>query len=149
MVLRAWSRDTSPGKGAPMARTCDILVVEDNAEIGALVNVLLDQEGYCVDVVADYRAAAAKLDSARFDLVLLDTPGAPLTAAHWDAMAQLRELARDTPVILFTAHHDDTLTDQVARGFHGVIRKPFDLDTLVAVVERAMPDDCAAEAVVA
>lgn len=131
-----------------MTRTCDILVVEDNAEIGALVSVLPDQEGYGVDVVADYRVAAAKLGSDRFDLVLLDTPGAPLTAAHWDAMAQLRELAGDTPVILFTAHHDDTLTDQAARGFHGVFRKPYDLDALIAVVERALPDDCAAHAVV-
>ena len=132
-----------------MARPCDILVVEDNAEIGVLVNVLLDEEGYCVDVVADYHAATAKLGSARFDLVLLDTPGAPLTAAHWDAMAQLRELAGDTPVLLFTAHHDDTLTDHAARGFHGIIRKPFDLDTLVAAVNRAMPDECAAVAVIA
>jgi CheY-like chemotaxis protein len=76
-------------------------------------------------------------------LVLLDTPGAPLTVAHWDAMDRLRLLAGATPVVLFTAHHDDLLGDHAARGFHGVIRKPFDVADLLAVVNLTVPDDCA------
>lgn len=128
-----------------MARVCDILVVEDDPEIGTLVGDLLDMEGYRVTVAAHYHAAAAALAAGRFDVVLLDTPGAPLTAAHWDAMGRLRALAGDTPVVLFTAHGDNALDDHAARGFHGVIRKPFNLDDLLAVVNVIMPDDCAPE----
>ena len=126
-----------------MARVCDILVAEDDAEIGMLVRDLLGVEGYRVTVAADYQAAAAALAGRRFDLVLLDTPGASLTVARWEAMARLRALAGAAPVYLFTAHADRTLDDLAARGFHGAIRKPFDLDALVAVVSDLMPDDCA------
>jgi hypothetical protein len=53
-LVRAGSRDDTPGKGAEMARECDILVVEDDAEIGMLVRDLLNMEGYRVTVAANY-----------------------------------------------------------------------------------------------
>lgn len=128
-----------------MAQVCEILVVEDDAYLGELVRDILGDEGYRVTAAADYPAAAAALTRQSFDFVLLDTPGAALTAGDWDRMARLRGLAGDTPMVLFTAHHQTEVADSAARGFHAVIHKPFGVDDLLAVVNRALPDECVAE----
>ena len=128
-----------------MARVCAILVVEDDGDLGALMRDLLDIEGYSVTWATDYAKAATALRTACFDAILLDTPGAPLTADHWGAMARLQALAGGTPVILFTAHHTEAIADHAAHGFAAAIRKPFQLDDLLAVINRTLPDDCDAD----
>lgn len=128
-----------------MARACEILVVEDDPSVGALVRELLGDEGYRVTVVATYEAALAALDGSAFDVVLLDSPGAPLTADHWRAMACLRDRAGATPVVLFTAHREADVNEYAARGFRSVIFKPFDVEALLAAIDAALPDDCEPE----
>jgi CheY-like chemotaxis protein len=127
-----------------MARVCEILVVEDEADLATVVRDLLSEEGYRVTVAASHATAGALLAVERFDVVLLDSPGAALGEAAWAAMARLRALAGDTPVVLFTAHHPALVGDVAAHGFAAVVHKPFDLEQLLAVVDRELPADCEA-----
>lgn len=116
-----------------------ILVVEDDPDIQELISYNLKREGYSVLLAGSAESAAAKLESARPDLVLLDVmlPGK-------DGLEFLRALRRKDafaalPVILVTAKGEDS--DQVAGlelGADDYVPKPFSPRVLVARVRAAL-----------
>jgi two-component system OmpR family response regulator len=81
-----------------------VLVVDDDAELRALLAKYLESNGYRVALAADGREMRAALDATRPDLVVLDVmlPGE-------DGLALCRELrARSSlPVIMLTARVDE------------------------------------------
>ena len=52
--------------------TAHVLVVDDEADIRALIDEILSDEGYQVTVAADAAEARTARDQDKFDLVLLD-----------------------------------------------------------------------------
>ena len=110
-----------------------LLLVEDDAMIGAAVEEGLRREGHTVDWVRDGREAEVVVPGASYDLVLLD-----LGLPRRDGLAILRSWrARGVsiPVVIITAR--DAVTDRVAgldAGADDYLVKPFDLDELSARV---------------
>src|SRR6478752_4637688 len=79
-----------------------ILMVESDVELGELVSLILEDEGYAIIAAHAPTDAVALLSQVMFDLVLTDgfskTAGAVLAK-----VADLRDAAGVTPVVLFTA----------------------------------------------
>ena len=118
-----------------------LLVVEDDPAIAEVARLCLQEEGYRVAVATTFAQAVEALTHTRFALVLADTLGA--TAARpdterWVLLEQLRVVAGYTPVVIFTAHRAQDFAGFAARGFRDLLLKPFDLDELVATVQRSM-----------
>jgi two-component system response regulator QseB len=112
-----------------------VLLVEDDAMIGASVRAGLRQDGFAIDWVTDGRAAEAALatDGEAYDVVLLDL-GLPQKGGL-DVLRGLRAKGRDVPVLIMTAR--DAVADRVAgldAGADDYLVKPFDLDELAARV---------------
>lgn len=117
----------------------DVLVIEDDAAIRALVCEALGDAGYAVAAAGDLPQAVDALARARFDLVLADPLGPAATEPgtdRWAALTHLRDLAGGTPVVIFTAGRDGDFAGFEGRGFSDLLRKPFDLDELLALVRR-------------
>jgi len=114
-----------------------LLLVEDDAMIGAAAQQGLRQDGYAVDWVRDGAQADAALAATPYDLVLLD-----LGLPRRDGLALLRgwrERGRDVPVLIVTAR--DAVGDRVAgldAGADDYLVKPFDLDELAARVRAVL-----------
>jgi two-component system response regulator QseB len=108
-----------------------LLLVEDDAMIGAAAQQGLRQEGHSVDWVRDGREAEAALAGTPYDLVLLD-----LGLPRRDGLAVLRGWRAkriETPVVVITAR--DAVADRVAgldAGADDYLVKPFDFDELSA-----------------
>jgi two-component system response regulator QseB len=108
-----------------------ILIVEDDASLGAGLKTGLGQDGYAADLVQGADAAEHALRLERFDLMVLD-----LGLPGRDGLALLRDLRRDgycLPVLILTAR--DEVGDRVAgldSGADDYLVKPFDLDELSA-----------------
>jgi len=121
--------------------TPTILVVEADADIRAITAEVLRDAGYRA-VAAPTRAAAhTALRAVRFALVLSGTLGRGRPPhEHWRALEALRDAAGATPVVIFTAHTPARFADHAARGFAGLVPKPFDVDELLAVVRAALGD---------
>jgi two-component system response regulator QseB len=108
-----------------------ILLVEDDAMIGAAARDGLRQDGFAVDWVRDGKLAEAALAGGIYELVLLD-----LGLPRRDGLSLLRaRRARgdDTPVIIVTAR--DAVAERVAgldAGADDYVVKPFDLDEIGA-----------------
>jgi two-component system response regulator CpxR len=117
-----------------------ILVVEDDAELAAMICEYLGPEGFEADAVHDGAAAAAS-DPAGYDLMVLDVmlPN----RSGFDVLRALRRHS-DIPVILLTAR--DGETDRVVGlelGADDYVPKPFRPRELAAriraVLRRARP----------
>lgn len=116
-----------------------ILLVEDDAAIREALNEVLIDLGYEVVCAPDGRRGLALAAEQPVPCpILLDWRMPVLDGPEF--LSGLRQLPRgdEFPVILSTADRSATLAavgDRVA----GVLSKPFDLDALVAVLDRVAP----------
>lgn len=108
-----------------------IILVEDDAQLGAAIQRALQRLSYTVTWLRDGRAALAALADRTADLVLLDLglPGRD----GLDVLIEARRSHVDTPVIVMTAR--DGLEARVAgldAGADDYLVKPFHLEELAA-----------------
>ncbi len=115
-----------------------ILVVDDEADIRGLVQEILTEEGYDVEVAAN--AAEARLARSRggHDLTLLDiwmpdTDGITLLR-EWNAVA-----TSGAPVVMMSGHGTvETAIEATRLGAFDFVEKPLSLAKLLRTVERAL-----------
>lgn len=124
---------TLPEKSAPT-----VLVVDDEALIRWSLAEMLGERGYVVTEAADGRMAVAAIESAAepFDVVLLDyrLPD----SADLRLLATVRRLTPASQVIMMTAHSSPELAQGAAAlGAYRVISKPFEVESLAALVNQA------------
>ncbi len=109
-----------------------ILVVDDEDAVRALIRRTLEEKGYRVVTVADGNEGLAKLDQGGIDLVLLDIKMPGLDGF------QVLELIRrrsNLPVIMLTGMDQvSALYDSLDIGADDYITKPFSPLELVARV---------------
>lgn len=118
--------------------TSHVLVVDDEADIRALIDEILSEEGYKVTVAGDAGEARTARGQAKFDLVLLDIwmPGT-------DGISLLREWSEpgdlECPVVMMSGHGTvDTAVEATRLGAFDFVEKPLSLAKLLHTVERAI-----------
>jgi CheY-like chemotaxis protein len=114
-------------------REDSILIVEDNEDFRGLVRTALEQEGFTVREAGDGEEALARLRESGVPhcLMLMDLMMPGMTG--WDLVSVMRgdPLLRNNPIIVTTAVPEDAPS-----GVDAILTKPFDLDSLLRVVER-------------
>ena len=114
-----------------------ILIADDEESLRWVLEKGLGQAGYEVKAVKDGDAAIRAVEAEPFDLIFLDLkmPGIDgLTA-----LARLRQIRADAQVVMITAHGTmDTAIQAMQRGAYDYLAKPFDLDEVVLLAERAL-----------
>ncbi len=117
--------------------TARILIADDEDNLRWVLDKGLTQAGYEVTSVKDGASAIREFEAEPFDLVFLDVrmPGIDGLAA----LARLREIRPDATVVVMTAHGTmDTAIQAMQRGAYDYLAKPFDLDEVVLLCERAL-----------
>lgn len=119
-----------------MARK-SILVVDDEKSQREILEMILSGEGYNVTTASSGEAALKFAHERRFDLVLTD-----MKMTGMDGIELLQQLlAYDSSiiVILLTAHGSiDSAKEALRRGAFDYLQKPYDRDTLLETVGRAL-----------
>jgi len=118
-----------------------VLVVDDEALIRWSLAEMLGDRGYSVTEAGDGRMAVAAIENAEepFDVVLLDyrLPD----SADLRLLEKVRHLAPTSQVIMITAHNSPELAQGAAAlGAYRVISKPFEVESLAALVKQAQTD---------
>src|ERR1044072_1713529 len=113
-----------------------ILVVDDEANIRALIDEILSEEGYDVTTAADAKQARAARKEHEYDLVLLD-----IWMPDTDGISLLKEWSENGAagaVVMMSGHGTvDTAGEATRLGAVGFIEKPVSPATLLRTVEKA------------
>ena len=138
-------RFTLDGEGAPFGR--NVLIVDDDRDIGDLVRAILTDEGFSVSLLHHQQQDTLRIavNQLEPDCILLDGASPGEYGSSWEDAAWIANRDRAIPVIMFTAHQAaldeaDTMESERSRDarFSGILPKPFDLDRLVSVVSRSV-----------
>src|SRR5213075_2783377 len=115
----------------------NILVVDDEKSQREILEIILADEGYDVTTASSGEAALKFARERRFDLALTD-----LKMTGMDGIELLQKLlTHDSSiiVILLTAHGSiDSAKDALRRGAFDYLEKPYDRDTLLETIRRAL-----------
>jgi len=115
-----------------------VLVVDDEADIRALISEILTDEGYGVTVAANADEARSARGMSKFDLVLLD-----IWMPETDGITLLREWSdtgeMNCPVVVMSGHGTvDTAVEATRLGAFDFVEKPLSLAKLLRTVEGAL-----------
>ncbi len=118
--------------------SCCVLVVEDDSSIRRLVRMVLEREGYRVDVAADGVEAVLKLGLAEYDVIVLD-----LMMPNLDGFSFMDTITEADPdrlrrIIVTSAASPAVIRERLTgRPFH-MLPKPFDIQELAARVRECI-----------
>lgn len=113
-----------------------VLLVEDKAELRAMLRKALEKAGYKVDEAPDGSSAIEKIRNRRYLVVLTDLklPG----ASGLDVLREARRADAMIPVILITAYGSvEEAVTAMKDGAFDFIQKPVELEHLKLLVARA------------
>lgn len=117
------------------ARKGEVLVVEDDFAIRETLRELLEDEGYHVVWASNGREALTQLRATRPSLILLDLMMPVMDGWEFRTAQQRDPTLAGIPVIVISADH--ALEHKVSSlEVEGWLAKPFELDALLAAVER-------------
>ncbi|MBP2671611.1 MAG: putative Nitrogen assimilation transcription regulatory protein (ntrC)(synonyms:glnT, glnG), partial [candidate division NC10 bacterium] len=114
-----------------------VLVVDDEESVRWALTKALERAGYRVDVAADGPSGSSAAENPDVDLVLLDVrlPGQDGLAV----LGELRKRRPDLPVIMMTAYGTlQVAVEAMKQGAYDYIGKPFDVDEVLLVVDKAL-----------
>lgn len=116
-------------------RTVQILVVDDEPMVRTVTAKLLRLKGHDVTEADGGPTALDRFDEGGYDLVITDLSMPEMSGR--ELAHHLRKLDKNLPVILLTG---DTDAHDGSGSVNAVVRKPFKLDELEAVIQRVLAE---------
>jgi DNA-binding NtrC family response regulator len=123
-----------------MPDTIRILIVDDDAEMRALLVDELRGEGYQVTDAADGAEGALACRSSRFDVILMDKnmPG----PSGLDLLPGFRRTCPHAQIIMMTAFGDvASYVEAAEKGAADFLFKPFRIEEMKAAIRRTLTPD--------
>src|SRR6476646_3389204 len=111
-----------------------ILVVDDSADNSFLIQAILEEEDYKVDIADSGMAALAKIDEFPPDLILLDVMMPGMDGYEVTRRIRDNEKLPFIPILLITAYDQPSVAKGLDTGADDFIRKPVEFDELLARV---------------
>lgn len=120
-----------------MNKKIKILLLEDDTILAQTMVQILEQEDYDVTLVNDGEEVMEYTYENRYDLYLFDI-NVPLLNGK-EALKLLRDAQDNTPTFFITALRDtNSILDGFDSGCDDYIKKPFDLDELLARIKAVL-----------
>ncbi len=123
--------------GSSKNRGETVIVADDDASIRTVLTRALEGQGYKVRTANSVASLLALVDIAPADLIITDVymPEASVL----DVLPHIKSAQPNVPLIVMSAHSTLRMAiDATAHGAYEYLAKPFDLDEMLAVVERAL-----------
>ena len=114
-----------------------VLIIDDEAAIRESLEILLELEGFVVEVAPDGEKGLQTLEESVFDLVLLDLalPG----QSGFQILQTIRARHANLPVVMITAYGTvQNVVEAMHYGANNFIQKPWDNEKLLADIRAAI-----------
>jgi len=120
-----------------MSSRSQLLIVDDDTAMREMLSSLFRDRGYAVEEAESATEALERAGELCFDVVLSDIRMPGKTGI--EMVGELRGRLPETPVVLMTAFGSiDSAVESMRAGAFDYITKPFEPDTVVLTIERAL-----------
>ena len=109
-----------------------ILIADDDPGIVRLLKLLVERQGFAVDVARDGREAIEKIEKGSYVLMLLDLQMPRFNG--FDVVDYISHLPGRPVVLVITAMPVSQLAKLDPHVVHAIIRKPFDVELLASII---------------
>lgn len=117
----------------------DVLIVDDEEDIRELIGGILEDEGYATRSAHDSDSALAAIAARRPNLVFLDIWMQGSSLDGLQLLDAIQTSYPDIPVVMISGHGNvETAVSAIKRGAYDYIEKPFKIDRLLLVAQRAV-----------
>lgn len=114
-----------------------ILIVDDNEILRYTLTELLQESGFDCHAVEDGVKALKEIESKLYGLVILDMRLPGMTG--FEILSRIKKFDKELPVIMLTAFGDiKTAVEAMKQGAHDFITKPFDNDSMIITIKKAL-----------
>jgi len=117
----------------------DILIVDDERDIRELISDILEDEGYTTRLAGTSDECMKQINTEAPALMILDIW---LKDSRMDGIDILKTVKRDNPevpVVIISGHGNiEIAVAAIKQGAYDFIEKPFNIDQLLVVIQRAM-----------
>jgi CheY-like chemotaxis protein len=116
-----------------------ILVVDDDEMVLMALDELLKGEGYEIETVSSGAEALKKLDTNRYDLLMLDVIMPEMDGFTLCKRVREKEAYQETPIVFLTAKsRDEDRLHGLEAGANLFLSKPISPDKLIGIVADAL-----------
>ena len=114
-----------------------ILVIDDKESMRQMLAKTLESEGFEVDTARDGEGGLDKAKEKRFDLILTDLKLPKMDGL--EVLSSIKDLDPEVAVIVMTAYGTiETAVQAIKQGAFDFLTKPFDVDHLHVLIQRAL-----------
>ena len=116
----------------------DVLIVDDEEDIRDLISGILEDEGFETRLAHDADSALEAIEARRPGLVFLDIwmQGSRLDGLQ--LLDAIQERHKGIPVVMISGHGNiETAVSAIRRGAYDYIEKPFKIERLLLIAQRA------------
>jgi CheY-like chemotaxis protein len=121
----------------PAVSGATILLVDDNSDVRDFIADCLHGLGHSVVSAEDGEEGLKALETTQPDLVLLDYAMPAMHGA--DVARAIRKTHPDLPIVFVTGYAESEQMDSAVGAEVAVLRKPFSMAELAAVLEDKLP----------
>lgn len=115
-----------------------ILVVDDLEDNLFLLQTILTEEGFEVDVAKNGKLALAKIEATPPDIVLMDAMMPGMNGYETTRRIRQNKNLPFMPILLITAYLDANAAQGLELGANDFIRKPIEYDELMARIKASL-----------
>lgn len=112
-----------------------ILVVDDSADNLFLLQIVLEEEGYEVELADSGSSALAKIFASPPDLILLDMMMPEMNGIEVAQRLRQHDQLKELPIVLITAYEEEVVKQGLNVEVNGCLRKPVNFEELLQQVQ--------------
>ena len=117
-----------------MSRT-NMMIVDDDQDLAESLAELLEMSGCSVTTTPNGREAVLTHGKRDFDVTFVDVRMPVMNGV--DSFFEIRKLKPDAKSVMMTGFKESIVTKALEAGVAGLLTKPFDIEAMLAIVDKA------------
>lgn len=116
-------------------RTINVLIVDDQAGVRYLLDVLIKELGHKPFCASNGLEAVEMVKKVKPELIFMDVRMPIMNG--FEALSRIKTMAPNTEVVMMTANYnEETVDESLQRGAVKCLAKPFDVETIRETIDQ-------------